>query len=165
MRALRPVRGRRGDDPPRARRAARDRAAERVLAVVARARGGDPARRSRSSASASCRSARSARASSPARSTQTTTFDSTDFRNTVPRFSAEARKANQALVDAARPDRGAEAGDAGADRAGLAAGAEAVDRADPRHDQAHRLEENLRRGRRRAHAPRTCGRSTLRRTA
>jgi aryl-alcohol dehydrogenase-like predicted oxidoreductase len=29
----------------------------------------------------------------------TTTFDSTDFRNTVPRFSPEARKANQALVD------------------------------------------------------------------
>ena len=30
---------------------------------------------------------------------ETTTFDSTDFRNTSPRFSAEARKANQALVD------------------------------------------------------------------
>jgi aryl-alcohol dehydrogenase-like predicted oxidoreductase len=28
-----------------------------------------------------------------------TKFDSTDFRNTVPRFTAEARKANQALVD------------------------------------------------------------------
>jgi aryl-alcohol dehydrogenase-like predicted oxidoreductase len=28
-----------------------------------------------------------------------TTFDSTDFRNTVPRFSAENRKANQAIVD------------------------------------------------------------------
>src|SRR6185295_11582955 len=28
-----------------------------------------------------------------------TTFDSTDFRNTVPRFAPEARKANQALVD------------------------------------------------------------------
>ncbi|MDN0073667.1 aldo/keto reductase [Crenobacter sp. SG2303] len=28
-----------------------------------------------------------------------TTFDSTDFRNTVPRFTPEARKANQALVD------------------------------------------------------------------
>ena len=28
-----------------------------------------------------------------------TAFDSTDFRNIVPRFSAEARKANQALVD------------------------------------------------------------------
>ena len=29
----------------------------------------------------------------------TTQFDSTDFRNTIPRFSPEARKANQALVD------------------------------------------------------------------
>ena len=28
-----------------------------------------------------------------------TTFDSTDFRNIVPRFSPEARKANQAVVD------------------------------------------------------------------
>ena len=28
-----------------------------------------------------------------------TTFDSTDFRSTLPRFAAEARKANQALVD------------------------------------------------------------------
>jgi aryl-alcohol dehydrogenase-like predicted oxidoreductase len=30
---------------------------------------------------------------------ETTTFDSSDFRNIVPRFSLEARKANQALVD------------------------------------------------------------------
>ncbi len=30
---------------------------------------------------------------------ETTTFDSTDFRNVVPRFSPEARRANQALVD------------------------------------------------------------------
>ncbi|MBB3134797.1 aryl-alcohol dehydrogenase-like predicted oxidoreductase [Rhizobium pisi] len=30
---------------------------------------------------------------------ETTTFDSKDFRNIVPRFSQEARKANQALVD------------------------------------------------------------------
>jgi aryl-alcohol dehydrogenase-like predicted oxidoreductase len=30
---------------------------------------------------------------------ETTTFDSTDFRNTVPRFSGENRRANQALVD------------------------------------------------------------------
>jgi aryl-alcohol dehydrogenase-like predicted oxidoreductase len=28
-----------------------------------------------------------------------TTFDSTDFRNTLPRFTPEARKANQALID------------------------------------------------------------------
>ncbi len=31
--------------------------------------------------------------------TENTTFDSTDFRNIVPRFTPEARKANQALVD------------------------------------------------------------------
>src|SRR5256712_13691139 len=30
---------------------------------------------------------------------ENTTFDSTDFRNTVPRFTPEARKANRALVD------------------------------------------------------------------
>ena len=30
---------------------------------------------------------------------ENTTFDSADFRNTVPRFTPEARKANQALVD------------------------------------------------------------------
>jgi aryl-alcohol dehydrogenase-like predicted oxidoreductase len=30
---------------------------------------------------------------------ETTTFDSTDFRNVVPRFSAENRKANQSVVD------------------------------------------------------------------
>jgi aryl-alcohol dehydrogenase-like predicted oxidoreductase len=30
---------------------------------------------------------------------ETTTFDSSDFRNIVPRFSPEARKANRALVD------------------------------------------------------------------
>jgi aryl-alcohol dehydrogenase-like predicted oxidoreductase len=30
---------------------------------------------------------------------ETTTFDSTDFRNTLPRFTPQARKANQALVD------------------------------------------------------------------
>jgi aryl-alcohol dehydrogenase-like predicted oxidoreductase len=30
---------------------------------------------------------------------ESTTFDSTDFRNSVPRFAPEARKANQALVD------------------------------------------------------------------
>ena len=32
-----------------------------------------------------------------------TTFDSSDFRNIVPRFTPEARKANQALVDLLRP--------------------------------------------------------------
>ena len=67
---------------------------------------------------------------------ESTTFDSSDFRNIVPRFTPEARKANQALVDLLGEHRGAEAGDAGPDRARLAAGAEAVDRADPRHHEA-----------------------------
>ena len=30
---------------------------------------------------------------------ESTTFDSKDFRNIVPRFTPEARKANQALID------------------------------------------------------------------
>jgi aryl-alcohol dehydrogenase-like predicted oxidoreductase len=34
--------------------------------------------------------------------TENTTFDSSDFRNIVPRFTPEARKANQALVDLVR---------------------------------------------------------------
>ena len=37
-----------------------------------------------------------------------TTFDKTDFRNVVPRFSEESRKANQALVDVLGQDRRAE---------------------------------------------------------
>ena len=41
--ALRALRGRRADHPPRPRRAAGHGAPERVLALVARARGGDPA--------------------------------------------------------------------------------------------------------------------------
>ena len=100
--ALRPLRGRRADDPPRARRPARHGAPERVLAVVAGARGGG---------AADARGARHrlrpvqparARASSPGRSTRSTTFDKTDFRNIVPRFTPEARKANQAFVDLLR---------------------------------------------------------------
>ena len=67
---------------------------------------------------------------------ENTTFDSTDFRNIAPRFTPEARKANQALVDLLGTIADAEEGDAGPDRARLAAGAEAVDRADPRHHEA-----------------------------
>ena len=65
-----------------------------------------------------------------------TKFDSTDFRSSVPRFSAENRKANQALVDLVSSFRGTEEGDSGADRAGLAAGEEAVDRSDSGHNEA-----------------------------
>ena len=81
---------------------------------------------------------------------ENTTFDSTDFRNIVPRFSPEARKANQALVDLLGKIAAAEEGDARADRARLAAGAEAVDRSDPRHHEAASPGGEHRRGRGRA---------------
>ena len=66
---------------------------------------------------------------------ESTKFDSTDFRNTLPRFTPEARKANQALVDLLGAIADAKEGNARSDRARLAAGAKAVDRSDPRHDQ------------------------------
>jgi hypothetical protein len=61
---------------------------------------------------------------------ENTKFDATDFRNVVPRFTPEARKANQAVVDLLNSIATAE-GDARPGRARLAARAEAVDRADP----------------------------------
>ena len=69
---------------------------------------------------------------------ENTTFDSSDFRNIVPRFTPENRKANQAFVDWLDDVRRTEEGDARADRAGVAAGAEALDRAHPRHHEAAR---------------------------
>ena len=73
-----------------------------------------------------------------------TEFDKTDFRNIVPRFSEEARKANQALVDALGQDCGSEEGDQGADCAGVAARAEAVDRSDSgNHEAAPPRRESL----------------------
>ena len=80
-------------------RSAGDGAAERIFAVVE-----TPGRRRccrpwRNSGSALFPIARSARASSPARSSEDTTFASSDIRNTIPRFTPDARKANQALVD------------------------------------------------------------------
>ena len=87
------------DDPARARRSARHGRPERVLALVAP----HPRRRS-------CRPSRSSdigfvpfsplgRGFLTGAITEDTAFDSTDFRNTLPRFTPEARKANQALVD------------------------------------------------------------------
>ena len=67
---------------------------------------------------------------------ENTTFDSTDFRNTLPRFTPEARKANQAMVDLLGSDRGTEEGDACSDSARLAACPEAVDCSNPRHYEA-----------------------------
>ena len=89
----------RADHPPRPRRAAGHGAAERIFAVVARAGGGDPHRRSRNWASASC-------PFSPlGKGFLTGTIDeNTDVRQQrLPQhraaLHARGRKANQALVD------------------------------------------------------------------
>ncbi len=76
---------------------------------------------------------------------ETPTFESADFRNTIPRFTDRRHaQANQAFVDLLARIAERKGRDAGADRARLAARAEAVDRADPRHDaSSHRLEENI----------------------
>ena len=62
----------------------------------------------------------------------TTPIDATDFRAGLPRFTPEARTANQALVDLLRGIGERKASDAGPGRARLAARPEAVDRADSR---------------------------------
>ena len=66
---------------------------------------------------------------------ETTAFDPTDFRNTVPRFTRGEPAREPRLCRVAEGVRRAEAGDAGADRARVAARPEAVDRPDPRHDE------------------------------
>ena len=147
---LRPVRGRRAERsaaPTPSSRSPRCRASTRCGGASPRTRS---SRRSRSSASASSRSARSARASSPA-----TIDDDTDVRRAAtsatpcPRFADQRRaQANQALVDLVARDRRAQGRDAGAGRARLAARAEAVDRPDPRHDQAASARGEPRRRRR-----------------
>ena len=65
-----------------------------------------------------------------------TAFDPTDFRNVVPRFTEENRKANLAFVAWLKTFAERKAGDAGADCAGLVAGAETLDRADSWDHQA-----------------------------
>ena len=95
----RAVRGRAGDDPPGARRAPDHRAADRVVAVVARPRGRAAAARRASSASASCRTARSAAASSPGSSARRRTSPRTTSAAHNPRFQGENFDRNLQLVD------------------------------------------------------------------
>ena len=83
-----------------------------------------------------------------------TKFDSTDFRNIVPRFTPEARKANQAVVDLIG-EIATKEGDAGSDRARLAAGPEAVDRSNPGHDKASSPGRKYRSDCRRTHTRRS----------
>ena len=91
---------------------------------------------------------------------ENTKFDSTDFRNIVPRFTPEARKANQALVDLLGSDRSTQERDARAARARVAARPEALDRSDPGDDEARSPRGEHRRGGDRADRRKTCARST-----
>ena len=82
-------------------------------------------------------------------------FDSSDFRSTLPRFTPEALKANQALIDLLEQHRGTEEGDTRSDRTRLAAGPEAVDCADPWHHKAASPGRKHRGGFNRTHARRS----------
>ena len=81
-------------------------------------------------------------------------FDSSDFRSTLPRFTPEALKANQALIHLLA-GIGERKKATPADRTGLAAGPEAVDCTDPRHDQAASPGRKHRGSVSRAHAERS----------
>ena len=94
---------------------------------------------------------------------ETTTFDSSDFRSSVPALHAGGPKGQSGAGRPAARDRRAQEGNAGADRAGLAAGAEAVDRSDPRHDEAASPRGEHRRCARSSSRPKTCARSKRRR--
>ena len=80
----------------------------------------------------------------------TTTLDSSDLRNTIPRFAPDARKANQALVDLLQKMAGRKKRDARPGCARLAAGPEAMDCSDPRNDEAASARREPRSGRDRA---------------
>jgi aryl-alcohol dehydrogenase-like predicted oxidoreductase len=67
---------------------------------------------------------------------ESTTFDSSDFRNTLPRFTPEARKANQTLVDLLRRIGERKKATPAQNRARLAACPEAMDCSNPGHPKA-----------------------------
>jgi aryl-alcohol dehydrogenase-like predicted oxidoreductase len=72
-----------------------------------------------------------------------TKVDNTDFRNTVPSFNSENRKANQALVDLLSKFAQQKKVTPCSARTRLAACQEAADRSIPGTTKLHRHEENL----------------------
>ena len=83
-----------------------------------------------------------------------TTFDAADFRNHSPRFTAEARAANVAMVELLKRIAGQKGATPAQIALGVAARAEAVHRADPGDHEAPSPRGEPRRGERRAHARR-----------
>ena len=122
-------------DPPRPCRAAGDGGPERILAVVAGAGEGRVARARR--ARHRVRAVQPARQRLPDREDRRT-HDVRERRLPQRRASLHARgsQSQSGARRSARGDRHAQAGDAGADRARLAARAEALDRAHSRHHEA-----------------------------
>ena len=88
-----------------------------------------------------------------------TTFDKTDFRNTLPRFTPEALKANQALIDLLGRIAGQRKLRLPKSRSPGSC-PEAVDRADPWHHEAGSLGGEHRRGLSRTYSRTTFVRST-----
>jgi aryl-alcohol dehydrogenase-like predicted oxidoreductase len=84
-----------------------------------------------------------------------TSFADNDLRAQIPRFAGEALEHNQALVTEVKEIATAKGTTPGSDRAGLAAGPAAVDRAHPRHHQGASLGREPRRRRRRPEPVRT----------
>ena len=146
--ALRAVGGGRADHPPRARGPA---GRPRCRANI-RCGGASPetecCRRSKSSASASSRSARSAKGFLTGKIDESTTFDKRRLPQHRAALHAGGAQGEPGVGRAAGADRGAQERDAGAGRARLAARAEAVDRADPRHHEAAAARREPRRGER-----------------
>ncbi len=73
---------------------------------------------------------------------ESTAFNSSDIRNSIPRFNTDARKTNQALVDLLATIAERKKAHTCSDRARLAACPKAVDCSNPRHPKLERLDEN-----------------------
>ena len=74
---------------------------------------------------------------------ENTKLDSTDFRNTVPRFSPENRKANQALVDLLNRFAQGKKCNTCSNCISMVACTKAMDCSYSRHNKIERLEENI----------------------
>ena len=150
----RPLRGRAGDDSPRARRPPDRRAADRVLALDARSRGGDPADGAR--ARDRLRRLQPARPRLPDRraSARSTTSPSDDFRRRSPRFQGENLAANLELVAVVEELAAREGRHARAARARVGALARRRHRPDPGHEAPLLPRGERGRGGDRAHAGR-----------
>ena len=141
--ALRPFRSGRADDPSRPRRPAghgRSRASTRCGREAPKRK---CCRRSRNSASASCPISPLGRGFLTGKIDENTDVRQVRLPQQPASLHAGGPQGESGPGRPARRHRRAEEGDAGSDRARVAAGPEAVDRADSGHPKLERLEENI----------------------